>query len=542
MDDERAARGLVIPDLLSAAARRFPARTAAIFSGRRTSYAELERRSGQVARRLRRLGVGPGHRVALLQESSLAALVSYWGVMKSGAASVDVSVLAGRTAVAQVLRECRATAIAISPRQLQRMTREGVPEGFPRLVLGEAACAPIAEAVGLALHSLESVYGEDEPETERPAIGRHDPAMVIYTSGSTGRPKGVMLSTENLISNVEAVNSLMGLTSEDSLLFAVPLNFIHGRMQLLTHTMIGGTLVFSAGFHMPQTVLKELAEHRVSGFSGVPYHFRTLLRRSLLATTELPHLRYVVVTGGPMAAAELRELSEALPGVEVHVAYGQTEAAPRICNLPAAEVLSRPDSCGRPIPGVTVEIADERGESVPPGAIGEVVVSGPNVMLGYVSGDEREHGTLDERGRLHTGDLGRMDESGYLFLVGRKSEMIKVAGERVFPGEIEAVINGHPAVQESAVVGVEDALLGEQIVAFVVLLPGVSLAAKDLRSHCLASLPFVRMPRRIEILEALPSTSSGKPDRRRLRALLAVERREGAATPRREAQRREAHV
>ena len=511
---------MIIPELLTAAARKFPEKPAAIFPTEQISFAELDLESSKVAGRLNRIGIGAGDRVAFLCENSLAALVTYWGVMKCGAASVDISTLAGVESITEVLEECSAAAIVISPRQFRRMVPDGVPPGFPPIVFSEAESASITEGTGLSHHLLDEISATEEPlETGSPA-GKHDVAMIVYTSGTTGRPKGVMLSHDNLISNISSANSLVGLTGEDSILVVVPLYYIHGRMQLLTHALIGGTLVFSAGFHMPQQVLNELVEHRVTGFSGVPYHFKILLERSAIKTTPLPDLKYVLITGGALDSPELRELSDALPGVGIHLAYGQTEASPRITYLSPSEVLSRPDSCGRALLGVVVEIIGEDGLPVPEGKIGEVVASGPNIMIGYVSGDDRASGVIDASGRLHTGDLGRVDSDGYLVLVGRKSQMIKIAGERIFPGEIEEVINSHSAVRESTVIGTTDPILGEKMVAFVVYEDGDNISSEEIRSHCLGFLPFVRVPREVRMIKTLPKTGSGKPDRRALHDLL----------------------
>jgi long-chain acyl-CoA synthetase len=377
------------------------------------------------------------------------------------------------------------------------------------------------------VHALEEILASEPPASPPPAGATGgDVAMIVYTSGSTGRPKGVLLSHDNLLSNLRASNSLMGLSAADSILVVVPLSFIHGRMQLLLHAMIGGTAAFSAGFQYPQKIVAELLEHRVTGFSGVPYHVTALLERGGLGRRRLPDLRYVLVTGGALSAVTLRALTAALAGVAIHVAYGLTEASPRVTHLGAPDLLARPSCSGRPVPGVRVEILDEDGTPLGPGEVGEVVVSGPNVMRGYVSGDEVALGAIDLEGRLRTGDLGRLDGDGFLYVVGRKSEMIKTAGERVFPREIEEIIDAHPAVRESAALGVPDAMLGERIVACVVLETGARVEADDLRGHCLSVLPFARTPREIRFVDELPKTPSGKIDRV---ALAAVARFEQAA-------------
>lgn len=500
---------MLLSDLIAQSAERFPEKTALIFPDDSISFGALHRQSSQVAARLRKLGIGPRARVAILHENTLAAVVFFWGILKSGAQIVDVPCLAGVGTISGILAESKPAALLASERQLQRLSTANA-ESLPSIVF--TGLVPGARR-GRRHHSLAEITNTEVADVAPPLVDECDVALVVYTSGATGQPKGVMLSHRNLLSNILAVNRLMGLTSDDSILVVVPLYFIHGRMQLLTHTLIGGTMAFSAGSQFPQQIIEDLVRHAVTGFSGVPYHFLMLLERTNLAATPLPHLRYVVVMGGALPPHALRKLSDALPGVAIHIGYGQTEASPRITNLSPSEVLSRTGSCGLPVPGVRVEVVGDDGSPLGPEVIGEIVVSGPNVMCGYVSGDEMTSGTIDGFGRLHTGDLGKVDSHGYLYIVGRKSEFIKCAGERVFPREIETVLDAHPAIRESAVVGLPDKILGERIVACVVLHPDADVKAEDLRTHCLKFLPLVRVPREIRFSEGLPKTASGKTNR-----------------------------
>lgn len=507
---------MLLSDLLSRAAERFPGKDALVFSGERITFGALNVQSGQVAARLRRLGIGPGDRVAILYENALPAVVFFWGILKSGAQTVDVPALAGAGAIADILRESKSAALVVSERQLQKLASSAMLASLPRVLLTDGSLALGANTRRFAVHSREEICATEKSDSSRPSVHESDVAMIIYTSGTTGQPKGVMLSHENLISNLSASNTLMQLTSDASILVVVPLHFIHGRMQLLLHAMIGGTVYFSAGFHLPRQVLQEVIEYRVRGFSGVPYHFITLLERTALCTTPLPSLRYVLVTGGAMSPEALRALSDALPGVAIHLAYGQTEASPRITYLGPVEILTRADSIGRPLPGVRVEIVAEDGSVLGVGEVGEIVASGPSIMRGYVSQDERASGKIDAQGWLHTGDMGKMDAEGYVYLVGRKSEMIKCAGERIFPREIEGIMNAHPAIFESGVIGMPDRMLGEKIVACVVARPGMAVSVEEIRRHCLKFFPFVRAPREIRFFDGLPKTGSGKIDRRGL--------------------------
>ena len=221
---------MLLPDLLTHAAARFPDKDAAVFAAEKIGFSALDRASRQVAARLARLGVGPGERVAILYENSLAALVYFWGVLRAGAQSVDIPNLSGQPAIASMLAEARPRALAISARQLAKLDARTL-EVTPDLLLGTADAKP--HAAGRTLVTLESILAEEAPVTSGPGVTPGNVAMIVYTSGTTGRPKGVMLSHENLHSNVVAFNSRIQLTSDDSLLVVVPLHFIHGRIQLL---------------------------------------------------------------------------------------------------------------------------------------------------------------------------------------------------------------------------------------------------------------------------------------------------------------------
>jgi acyl-CoA synthetase (AMP-forming)/AMP-acid ligase II len=485
---------MLVTDLLRDSARRFPDKDAAVFGTEKLTFAALEHAANKVACALTRRGIGPGKRVALLCDSSPAALAYFFGTLLAGAESVDLPLLAGQAALSAMLGECRPAALVVGPQQLAKLGPE-MQQQLPEVLLTT---------------SFEEILAEDHPPDVHPQARPGDVAVIIYTSGTTGRPKGVMLSHDNLCSNIVAFNSQIGLTADDSLLMIVPLCFIHGRTQLLTHVMLGATIFFSAGFQFPKTVLDELVRHRPSGISGVPFHFATLLRQTKIASTPLPSLKNITITGGAPSLTLLRGLTQALPHVRLHLNYGQTESSPRLTYLGPDEVFLHDGSCGRALPGVALEVVGPDGEALPPGNVGEVVAASPGIMRGYVSGDERLSGRIDERGRLHTGDLGKLDERGYLYLVGRSSEMIKCAGERIFPREIEEVLDGCAAVAESVVLGVPDPLLGEKVVACVVLKEGAEITPGDLRAHCLKSLPLVRTPREVRFVKSLPKTSSGK--------------------------------
>ena len=494
---------MLLPELLQRSAERFPDKPAICFPDAKLTFRELDERSDRIGAHLAGLGIGAGDRVGILYDNSVAAILYFWGTLKAGATTVDLPLLAASSVIMDVLVEAAPRALAIQPGKLEQLRKDSATSAFPAHVFSD--------------DTLHEILAEESSPTPRLIGDVHDVAMIVYTSGTSGRPKGVMLSHDNFVSNLTTSNELMGLTDADSILVVVPFYYIHGRMQLLLHMLLGGTVMVSAGFQFPETVLRELVNGGVSGVSGVPYHFKQLLKRTKLAETHIPSLTYVLITGGAMTASELQELAVALPGVDIHLAYGQTEASPRITYMRPKDVFGpKAGSAGVILPGVTLDIVDESGNALPVGSVGEVAAGGRGIMKGYVTGDERSSGKIDDRGRLRTGDLGYLDEDGYLFLVGRSSDMIKTAGERVFPAEIGAVLDDHPSIVESAVVGIPDEMVGERIVAYVVLSDGEDLDPGAIRKHCLQYMHFARVPREMRPVSELPKTASGKIDRGKL--------------------------
>ncbi len=509
-------------DLLRADAEKYPDKPAAIFPDASIGFRELDQQSDRVAAALQSRGLGPGDRVAILSDNSLPSLVYFWGILKAGAQTVDMPTLAGAGTLTSVLEEAKPAAIVLDPKQLGKHAGEGgLP--LPEHVFTTEAAKAKADAQGRSVVTLEALLAGEAATPSAPDISPDDVAMIVYTSGTTGRPNGVMLSHENFITNLTASNEYMGLTSDDSILVVVPLYYIHGRMQLLMHALIGGTVVFSAGFTFPAKVHAELIDSGVTGFSGVPYHFKQLLDRSKLAANPPPKLKYVLITGGALSPSGLDRLHEAMPEVGIHLAYGQTEAAPRITWIGPDELFVKRGSVGRALSNVTLEILGPDEKPVGTDVVGEVAAGGPNIMKGYVSGDEQELGKIDAQGRLRTGDLGRVDAEGHLFLVGRSSEMIKSAGERIFPQEIEDVLSRLEGVQEVAVIGLPDETLGERISAYIIPKDGHTLERRTLKAHCLEAMPFVRVPKDFVMVESLPQTASGKVSRSKLKKQLLAE-------------------
>ncbi|MFQ5705421.1 MAG: class I adenylate-forming enzyme family protein [Gemmatimonadales bacterium] len=499
-----------LPCGFRAVASEVPDKPAIGFSECELSFGEVDRKSDALAAWLLDSGLRPADRVGMLADHCPQAVLAYWATLKARGISVSLNEQLTADGLEAVLDDCRPAVIFVTHKYL-------------RSKLGSLAgsldnCRVVeVDGEGSEFSSLLRT------RVSHPVVeGRDDDiASIVYTSGSTGAPKGVCLTHRNLWTVVRGVIEHMPILSDDSYLMVVPLHYVHGLMQLLVHQLAGATIHFSGGFLFPKLVLDRLLRTRVTGFSGVPYHFAALIERAKFLETQLPDLRWITVTGGKMPVEQIRRIRRAKPALEIHIAYGQTECAPRATALHPSKIDCKPNSVGSPIPGVDVLLLDEEGREVKRGGVGEVVISGDNVMAGYWGQPEATAAVIDDRGWLHTGDIGRFDAEGDLFLEGRKNTMIKTAGERIFADELEAILNRHSDVVEVLVVGVPDGVYGERIEAHVrvATVPdedGQVRLIGELRRLCHTKVPFARAPKRYHIWSDFPRKANGKVDRIRL--------------------------
>ena len=278
---------------------------------------------------------------------------------------------------------------------------------------------------------------------------------------------------------------------------------------LHTHLAVGGCVVIEDNLAYPHRVLQHLSAERATGFSGVPSTFALLLSRVKLEDYDLSTLRYLTQAGGPMPPANIERLRKALPQVRIFIMYGQTEATARLSYLPPERLLEKLGSIGIAIPGVTLDIRNEHGEPVADGEPGEIWARGGNIMPGYWNDPEATQAVLHE-GWLRTGDMAYRDADGYLFIQGRKTDMIKSGAHRIHPKEIEEAIAELEGVGEVAVVGVPDEILGQVIKAYILPKPGATLEPLQVKAHCHKRLASYKIPKSVEFVAELPKTASGK--------------------------------
>ncbi|HEY0941163.1 MAG TPA: AMP-binding protein [Steroidobacter sp.] len=478
-------------DGLVRSAERYPGRCALKDGAQSITYEQLLERATAFCRQLRASGLQAGDRVALVLPNGADFIAACYGTWMAGGVSVWLNATAKARDFAAWLGNCDAAFIVAEPSNAELTT-----------ALSALTRAPLSLQIGMAGLAAGGVQHAH-------AIVADDPAVIMYTSGTTGRPKGVVLSHRNLAANTTAIVEYLRLTSEDSIVTVLPFYYSYGSSVLHTHLWVGGCLILEKNFLYPHAVIESLARERATGFAGVPSTYALLLSRVNLSTYDLSGIRYLTQAGGAMSPALTQKLRETMPKASLFVMYGQTEATARLTYLPPERLEQKLGSVGIPVPGVRIEIRAEDGAALPAGAVGEVWVNGPNVMLGYWR-NEAATAEIKRDGWLKTGDMGRLDDEGFLYLVGRRSDMIKSGAHRIYPQDIEEAIAELPQVQEAAVVGVDDEVLGQAIRAFVVPAGNEPLTPMQVQAHCRARLANYKVPKSVEIVTSLPRTASGK--------------------------------
>jgi acyl-CoA synthetase (AMP-forming)/AMP-acid ligase II len=378
-----------------------------------------------------------------------------------------------------------------------------------RILVSEPAYRDLDAMVGKATLIAELTEPTTPANRAVAEVNDRSLAMLLYTSGTTGHPKAVALSHGNLAANVTSIISYLQLTHNDSVLSVLPFNYSYGNSVLHTHLAAGGTIVLEKNMVFPHAIAETMAREKVTGFSGVPATFALLLTRANLAALPLDSLRYVTQAGAAMPTALVDKLQAALPQARIYVMYGQTEATARLSYVPPERLCEKPGSAGIPVPGVEIVIRNENLEALAPCVTGDIWVRGPNVMQGYWQ-DEAATREVLVNGWLKTGDIGYLDEDGFLFLAGRRSDIIKTGAHRVHPLEIEEVIAGLPGISEVVVAGIDDDLLGQAIAAWVVPEPGADIGIDKIKARCRDMLATYKIPKQVRIVATLPRTASGK--------------------------------
>jgi acyl-CoA ligase (AMP-forming) (exosortase A-associated) len=513
--------GFLVQHMLRATAQRLPERIALVHEDQTLTYSEMYNFAIGLANGLRGLDLARGDRIGVYQGLSLPAAISVFGIIQAGGVYVPIS-------------------SALLPNQVEHIINDS---GMKGLMVDSSRLSKLAQVIENA-KSLKFVVVLDSNDTSSimwsntylfgdlcagPIREPHDGvgiekdlAAIIYTSGSTGKSKGVMLTHRNLTDAAGLMANLLDISVDDRILAVLPFNYDAGFNQLLTSVRQGSTL-FLSPFVFGREVVRALLKHRITGLVGVPTLWSLLAQpSSTLCEHTYPHLRYVSCAGGRLPQSVLSILRHTLPTTKIFVRYGQTEAFLSTF-MPDEELDRRPTSMGRALPNTELLVINDQGELCKAGEVGELVHRGSIIALGYWGRPELtadvfrpnpflpEQICSDEK-ICYSGDLVQFDEDGFYYFVGRRDAMIKSAGYRISPTEVEEILFQSGAVRHAAVIGVPDELTGQSIKAFIVPLDHAAFDASALLDFCAERLPRYMTPKWVEALTDLPYTGNGKVD------------------------------
>jgi len=483
---------------LRKSAEKFPNRNAITFENKNISYSELDSQVECVASNLVHDGIKKGDRVALVLGNCPEFVIAYYGILRAGGVVVPVNPIYTKDEILYILSNSKAKA-----------------------VIANFAMESIIDCLKEELNQLEMLYYVESNKAEfiweqlivnssknnqYPLVIEEDLAVILYTSGTTGKPKGAMLNHRNMASNAESIVKLVEFNENDRILAALPMFHVFCMTVCInTPIMSGANIVIVQKFN-PFEVIDTIFNEKVTLFAGVPTMYNFLLQLKDYSAEYFASMR-VCLSGGASLPVELLQRFEEKYKTIIAEGFGLSETAPVTAFNPI-KGIRKIGSVGVDIPGVINKVVDKFGNEVPRGEIGELIVKGPNVMIGYLDMPDATANTIKDDW-FYTGDLARMDSDGYIYIVDRIKDMIIVNGYNVYPREVEEVIYEHPAVVEVAVIGISDKDYGEIVKAFVVS-NDESITMNDILFFCKDKLAKYKLPKQVEFKKELPKNSTGK--------------------------------
>ncbi|HET6462118.1 MAG TPA: AMP-binding protein [Syntrophales bacterium] len=478
--------------MLEESSQRYPNNAATIYDGRSLTYKALHGAVNSLGNELRSLGIRKGDKVAIMLSNCPEFVISYFAVQKIGAIAVTINILSTPYELRHLLGNSDAKCLITET--LLAKKYEEIREDIP-------LCNHIITTSGLDTASQFREIIEKGPFTfAMPDIVDDDPAVMIYTAGLTGRPLGAILTHRNLRTQSNLVSDLYHTTGKDRSLAIIPLFHAFGAVvNMLGAIRIGAGIVLMDRFTM-DAIFNSIENDKVTYIAAVPRLFLGMVMYPDTEKYDLSSLDFCI-TGGSAMPPDFIPMFEDKFKCILREGYGLTEASP-VCSVGMRDMAHKPGSIGTVIPGVEAKAVDDRGNEVPRGEIGELIIRGVNVMKGYYK-DEDATARVIRDGWLYTSDLAKIDEDGYIFLTGLKKRMIITSGFNVYPREVEIVLQLHPAVQASMVVGKPDFMRGEIVKALIVKNPNIEVNERELTRHCRKYLSSYKVPRAIEFVESI---------------------------------------
>jgi long-chain acyl-CoA synthetase len=480
--------------MLERSAEQFSQNVALIHNGKSTTYAELNRMVNSLGNHMKRLGLQKGDHIAIMLSNIPEFVITYFAVQKIGAVAITINALSTSHELRHFLKNSDAqmlvTTLSLSKRFEE--IRKDLPMCKHLIVVGDR------ESAGTFQQAVE----KGPFHIEIPEMAPDEPAVIIYTSGLMGNSLGAVLTQRNLLTQSELIRALCGGSDKDRALAMIPLFHAFGAVvNMLCPIRMGAGIVLMDRFTI-EGIFHAVEREKVSYIAAVPRLFLGMLFQKEIERYELRSLKFCITGGSAMPVDMIFPFEEKF-GVKLMEGYGLTEASP-VCSFNRLDMPQKPGSIGVSVPGTEAKVFDERNMEVSMNTVGELVVRGVNVMKGYYKDDQATAQAL-RGGWLHTGDLARIDEEGYIFFVGRKKRMIITSGFNVYPKEIEDVLGFHPSVKAARVIGKEDLLRGEIVKALIVKRQGSSADEEDIIKHCRTYLSSYKVPREIEFVDSIES-------------------------------------
>ena len=499
--------------LLENAALRHGGKEALVADDRVLTFSGLEERCSRLSGALLAAGLRPGERVALLSYNVPELVEAYFAIIRAGLVAVPVNYRLVGEEITYIVTNAQARALIFADDfdETVEAIRLGLDDVFLYVRFGAGK--------GVAARDYEDFLTHGRPTACNGDLAGSDPCQIMYTSGTTGRPKGAVISHANVMWNL--FNTIHG--REDGMgqrsIIVGPLYHTAALNNHLTiQISLGGTSILVRKFE-PESMLRLIEQQQATTISGSPAMYNLLIKYTPPRRFDVNSVTKCTAGADKLPMETKRRLMAFFPNIGgVYDVYGCTEASPCITILRAVDSLRKDGSVGQPLPFLTARVVDAEGRQLPVGEVGEVVCKGPNVMARYHDDPEGSRAALRD-GWLHTGDLARVDEEGFFFIVDRKKDMIVSGGENIYPREIEEVLYTHPAVADAAVVGMPDPVWGQSVRAFVQLHPGRRLDAQEVIAYCRLHLAGYKKPRRVDFIDEIPRNPSGKALKLRLQQM-----------------------
>ena len=493
--------------VLSETAQRLPHKPAVVFRDEKIGFSGLDLMATRVANKLRTFNIKKGDHIAIILPNSFQWVVVYFGVMKLGAVAVPLDLRFKGEELSPILTDAQVK-VVITTALYQSYDVFSKVESIEGIIV---AGGKVADGVA----RYEEVIRDESLSSEIMVdIKEDEDALYLYTSGTTGKPKGVVLSFSNLDFFPEVLSEFCNTSESDVLGCPLPMSHISGPI-VCNETVLRGSTLCIFDQLRPDKILAAMEKYQVSYFFGVPPIFEALLHVPHRERFDISNLRFVSMMGTSIPLDLLKKFKMAFPSLAVIQGYGLTETSPLITLVPLEYEQQKMGSIGRAVPHAEIKLLDEKGEEVPVGEVGELVVKGPMVMKGYHNDPEGTQERIKD-GWFYTSDLCRKDGDGFYYHLGRRDDMINVGGLNVYPAEVEQVLREHPLLKEAGVVGIPDRDRGEIIKAALVVKPGSKITKKEIISYCRQKLANFKVPKIVEFWDEIPKSSMGKIARKEL--------------------------